>query len=165
MEASTSMNDKSLREHLKKALRWHDAHADWKSALASLAPKNRGALPPGGPHSVWQLFEHMRLAQRDIFDFCINPKHMSPEWPSGYWPKGSAPPNAAAWNKSVRSFQSDLDAMAKLVGDPKVDLFAPIPRGSGQTILREALLLADHNSYHVGQIVLVRKLLGDWTGS
>ncbi|MFZ3201705.1 MAG: DinB family protein [Candidatus Acidiferrales bacterium] len=156
------MNDKSLREHLKKSLRWHDAHADWKAALAGLSPKNRGVRPSGSPHSVWELFEHMRLAQRDILDFCINPKYVSPEWPSGYWPKHSAPPSPAAWNKSVKSFHNDLNAMAKLVSDPKIDLFARIPHGSGQTILREALLLAGHNSYHLGQIVLVRKLLGDW---
>ncbi len=156
------MNEKSLRDQLKNILRWHDAHADWKAALAGLSPKNRGARPPGSPHSVWELFEHMRLAQRDILGFCINPKHVSPDWPSGYWPKHSAPPSAAAWNKAVKTFHSDLDAMAKLVADPKIDLFAPLPHGSGQTILREALLLADHNSYHLGQIVLVRKLLADW---
>jgi len=157
------LNDKSLRDHLKKALCWHDAHVDWKGALGGLTPGNRGARPPGSPHSVWELFEHMRLAQRDILEFCVNPKYTSPEWPSGYWPKLAAPASAAAWNESLKGFQKDLEAMAKLVGNPKIDLFARIPHGEGQTILREALLLADHNSYHVGQIVLVRKLLGDWS--
>jgi uncharacterized damage-inducible protein DinB len=156
------MNDKPLRDQLKKFLRWHDAHADWKTALARLSPKNRGVRPPGSPHSVWELFEHMRLAQRDILNFCINPKYVSPEWPSGYWPRHPAPPSAAAWNKTIKAFQKDLDAMANLVANPKINLLARIPHGDGQTILREALLLADHNSYHVGQIVLVRKLLGDW---
>lgn len=156
------MNDKSLRDQLKKMLRWHDAHADWKAALARLSPKNRGIRPPGSPHSVWELFEHMRVAQRDILNFCINPKYVSPEWPSGYWPRHPMPPSPAAWNKTVKAFQKDLDAMAKLVANPKINLLARIPHGDGQTILREALLLADHNSYHVGQIILVRKLLGHW---
>jgi len=104
----------------------------------------------------------MRLATWDILEFSRDPKHESPDWPSGYWPKKPAPPNAAAWSKSVKALDRDLDAMGKLVTDPKTDLLAPIPGGTGQTVLREAFLIADHNAYHVGELVLVRRLLGCW---
>ena len=156
------MNDKSLRDHLKNLSAGTTPMPTGKPRLQAFRPKIAASVRQAVPHSVWELFEHMRLAQRDILNFCINPKYVSPEWPSGYWPKHSAPLNAAAWNKTVKEFQSDLDAMAKLAANPKIDLFARIPHGSGQTILREALLLAGHNSYHLGQIVMVRKLLGDW---
>ena len=122
----------------------------------------RGVKPPGVPHTAWQLLEHMRIAQSDILEFSRDAKHKSPPWPEGYWPKTEAPPNAASWNNSLRSFRADLKAMAKLVADKKTDLFAKIPHGTGQTILREALLVADHNSYHLGQMVLLRRLLGTW---
>jgi len=118
--------------------------------------------PPGAPHSAWQLLEHMRIAQSDILEFSRDGKHKSPPWPEGYWPKAETPPSAASWNNSLRSFRADLKAMAKLVGDKRTDLFAKIPHGTGQTILREALLIADHNSYHLGQIILLRRLLGNW---
>lgn len=159
------MDEKALREHLKKNLSWHDAHLDWKAALESLAPKQRGTKPPGAPHSAWELLEHIRLAQWDILEFCRNPKYVSPDFPSGYWPKEATPPSEAAWEKSVKTFGRDLGEMQKLIEDPKTDLFAPIAHGSGQTILREALLLADHNSYHLGQLVLLRRLIGAWPQS
>jgi DinB family protein len=159
------MSEKTLREYLQKVLNWHDAHADWKAALAGIPAKARGAKPKGAPYSVWELLEHARLAQWDLLEFCRNPKHVSPDWPSGYWPKSPAPPSAAAWGKSVREFFRDLEEMQKLVADPKTDLYAPIPWGDGQTILREVLLLADHNAYHLGQIVLVRRLVGAWKNS
>jgi hypothetical protein len=104
----------------------------------------------------------MRIAQWDILEFSRDPKHVSPEWPGGYWPKTKAPASAQAWTKSVRAFQSDLKEMCKLVADESTDLFARIPHGDGQTILREALLVADHNAYHIGELVLVRRLLGAW---
>jgi hypothetical protein len=104
----------------------------------------------------------MRIAQWDILEFSRDAKHKSPAWPEGYWPKNEAPPSAASWNNSLRSFRADLKAMAKLVADKKTNLYAPIPHGSGQTVLREALLVADHNSYHLGQMVLLRRLLGAW---
>ena len=110
------------------------------------------------------LLEHLRLAQWDILEFSRNPKHVSPPWPAGYWPKGAAPPNSAAWNKSIQQFRRDLKAMQALVANPKTDLFARIPWGEGQTILREALLVADHNAYHVAQLVDVRRLLEAWKG-
>jgi hypothetical protein len=114
------------------------------------------------PYSAWELLEHMRLAQWDILEFSRDAKHVSPDWPAGYWPGTPNPPNANAWEKSLKSFERDLTAMKKLVANPKTDLFARIPHGTGQTILREALLVADHNAYHVGQIILVRRVLGVW---
>src|SRR5262249_9158179 len=123
-----------------------------------------GKKPAGFPHSAWMLLEHMRIAQWDILDFSRNAKYESLEWPEGYWPKSEAPPSDSAWEKSVRDFREDLKEMVELVSDPKTDLFAKIPWGDGQTILREALLIADHNAYHLGQLVDVRRLLGAWAG-
>lgn len=156
------MDDKILRDYLRRFLDWHEAHADFKAAFRNFPAKDRGKRPPGGPHSAWELLEHMRIATHDILEFSRNPKHISPPWPSGYWPKKPAPPSAAAWDKSVKALEKDLQEMGKLVTDPKTDLLAPIPHGSGQTILREALLIADHNAYHSGQFILVRQLLGCW---
>jgi hypothetical protein len=156
------MDEKVLRDYLRRILSWGEAHVDWKKAVGNLPAKCQGKRPKGAEHSAWELLEHMRLATWDILEFCRDPKHVSPKWPEGYWPKKPSPPNAAAWGKSVKSLERDLDAMGKLVADPETDLLAPIPGGSGQTILREALLIADHNAYHLGQIVLVRRLLGCW---
>lgn len=156
------MDEKKLRQQLQKFMNWHEAHADWKSSLAGLAPKHRGIRPHGSPHSSWELLEHTRIAQHDILEFCRSPKHVSPDWPSGYWPTNPAPPNASAWSKSVKALLKEMEALGKLAANPKVDLLRPLAHGSGQTILRELLLAADHNSYHLGQFVLVRKLLGDW---
>lgn len=152
----------ALRQHLLDLLRGRNAHADFDTSVTDFPSRLRGVKPPGASHTAWQLLEHMRIAQSDILEFSRSAKHKSPAWPEGYWPKGEAPPNAAAWNNSLRSFRADLKAMAKLVADKKTDLFAKIPHGSGQTILREALLIADHNSYHLGQMVLLRRLLGTW---
>jgi hypothetical protein len=156
------MNEKALREQIRKFLNWHEAHVEWKSALAKLTPAVRGVRPPGSPHSPWELLEHARLAQHDILEFCRDPKHVSPDWPSGYWPPNPAPRNAAAWNKSVKALLKDTEALGKFAANPKIDLLRPLAHGSGQTILRELLLAADHNAYHLGQFVLVRKLLGAW---
>jgi hypothetical protein len=156
------MDEKILREHLAKALDWNEGHVDWKTALADFPAKHRGTRPPGASHSAWELLEHARIAQWDILEFSRNPKHVSPDFPAGYWPKAPAPPDAAAWDKSVKDFHRDSQEMQKLVTDPRTDLATPLPHGSGQTILREALLIADHNSYHLGQIVLLRRLLGAW---
>ncbi|HMD30731.1 MAG TPA: DinB family protein [Candidatus Acidoferrales bacterium] len=156
------MDEKSLREQLRQFVGWGEAHANWPDALKNLPARLRGVRPAGAPHSAWELLEHARLAQHDILEFSRNPKHVSPDFPSGYWPKSPAPPNGAAWEKSIRAFLRDREAMRKLVADPKTDLLARIPHGSGQTVLREALLTADHNAYHLGQFVLVRRLLGAW---
>ncbi len=157
-------DDQALRQHLSKLLSSAQAHVDFEAAVAGLPAKLRGERPAGLPFTPWQLLEHLRISQWDILEFSRSPKHNSPKWPDGYWPKTDAPPSAAAWEESVTRFREDLAAMEALVTDPLTDLFARIPHGTGQTILREALLLADHNSYHVGQLVLVRRALGAWTG-
>lgn len=152
----------ALRQHVLYLLRGGGAHVDFDTAIAKLPPKLRGAKPPEIPHTPWRLLEHMRIAQWDILEFSRNPSHVSPDFPGGYWPKGGAPPDAAAWTQSVKSFQRDLKEMEALVANPATDLFARIPHGDGQTILREALLVADHNAYHLGELVVVRRLLGAW---
>jgi hypothetical protein len=156
------VNEKSLREHLVNLLSGASAHVDWKASFKGVAPISRGIRPEGLPYSLWELLEHMRIAQWDILEFSRDAKHVSPEWPSGCWPKTPAPPNAKAWDKSLKAFEQDLGAMKKLVANPKTDLFARIPHGTGQTILREALLIADHNAYHLGQVLTVRRILGGW---
>jgi len=152
----------SLRQHLLELLAGGHAHAKFEDIIKDLPPNLRGQKPANFPHSPWMLLEHLRLAQWDILEFSRNKKHASPKWPEGYWPKTEAPPTADAWTKSVDQFQADLKAMQDLVKNPKTDLFAKIPWGDGQTILREALLAADHNSHHLGQLVDVRRLLGAW---
>jgi hypothetical protein len=152
----------ALRQHLLDLLRGRNAHADFDAAVTDFPSRLRGVKPPGAPYTAWQLLEHMRIAQSDILEFSRDGKHKSPPWPEGYWPKTETPPNAASWNNSLRSFRADLKAMAKLVGDKNTDLLAKIPHGTGQTILREAMLVADHNAYHLGQMVLLRRLLGSW---
>jgi hypothetical protein len=156
------ISDGSLRKHLIELLDWGHAHVTFERAIGGLPANLRGAKPPGLPHTPWRLLEHMRICQWDILRFSIDAKHVSPEFPAGYWPAGDAPPDASAWDRSIAAFRADLQAMMDLVANPKTDLFAPIPHGQGQTILREALLLADHNSYHLGQLVTVRRLLGAW---
>jgi len=151
-----------LREHLGNLLRKDEAHAGLEKTLAGLPAALRGKKAPGLPHTVWQLLEHLRLAQWDILEFSRDQNHVSPEWPKGYWPETDAPPDAAAWDRTIEAFQKDLKAMVDLVSDPATDLYAKIPWGDGQTILREALLVADHNAYHLGQIVSVRQALGAW---
>ncbi len=155
-------NDKSLREHLVKLLDGGQAHATFDAAVKGLPAELRGKRPKGAEHSPWELLEHMRIAQRDILEFSTDSKYAAPNWPDDYWPESPKPPNDNAWAKSVRAFNADLEAMRKLVADESTDLYAPIQHGDGQTILREALLVADHNAYHIGQLVLVRRLLGAW---
>jgi uncharacterized damage-inducible protein DinB len=155
-------NDKALREHLVKLLNGGDAHADFDSAIRDLPTELRGKTPPGAEHSPWELLEHLRIAQWDILDFSTNPEYKEKEWPKEYWPASEAPPDDNAWDESVRTFREDLKALCDLLEDEKTDLFAKIPHGNGQTILREALLVADHNAYHLGQLVLLRRLLGAW---
>ncbi len=157
-------HEQSLRQHLLALLAGGEAHAKFEDVVKDLPPKLRGTKTAKFPHSPWMLLEHLRLAQWDILEFSRNPKHVSPNWPSGYWPKTEAPPNVGAWNKSIQHFRRDLKAMQKLVANPKTDLFARIPWGDGQTVLREALLVADHNAYHLAQFVDVRRMLGAWKG-
>ena len=132
---------------------------DLKSALRDFPAGLRGRKPDGAPHTSWQLLEHMRIVQADILAFSVDRNHVSPEWPEGYWPDKDAPADERAWNQSVSKFLSDLNAVCELVRDPARDLFANIPHGTGQTLLREALLVADHNAYHLGQLLTVRQIL------
>jgi DinB family protein len=162
MTKNKSISD-PVREQVIKLLRGGQAHLTLDAAIKDFPAKLRGVKPKGAPHSAWQLLEHLRIAQWDILEFSRNAKHMSPSWPDGYWPKTEKPPSEAAWNKSVTSIKKDMVAMEKLVEDPNTDLYAKIPHGKGQNILREALLVADHNAYHIGQILLLRRLLGAWT--
>lgn len=155
-------HDESLRKHLVSLLTEANAHATFDDAVKDLPTALRGKVPKGAEHSPWQLLEHLRIAQWDILEFSRDAKHKSPDWPSGYWPGAPEPPDEKAWDKSVRAFRKDLTAMCDLIADPATDLYGKIPHGDGQTILREALLIADHNAYHVGQLVLVRRLLGAW---
>ena len=155
----------ALREHLVFLLKRGDAHVDFDAAAANLPPTLRGAKVAGVPHTAWRLLEHLRIAQWDILEFSRNPRHVSPPFPDGYWPQGDAPPDEGAWDRSLAAFRADLQAMQDLVADPATDLFAPIPHGTGQTILREALLVADHNAYHLGQLLVLRRALGAWSGS
>jgi hypothetical protein len=155
-------SDKALREHLLELLTGGHAHLDFEKAIAGLPAKLRGAKPPGLPHTPWRLLEHMRIAQWDILRFSVDPTHVSPEFPDGYWPSGDVPPDSHSWDRSVASFRADLQAMKDLVANTETELFKSIPHGQGQTILREALLVADHNAYHLGQLVTVRRLIGAW---
>lgn len=155
-------NQALLRKHLVNLLTSKEAHADFEAATKDMPAKLRGQRPKGAEHSPWELVEHLRIAQWDILEFSRDPKHKSPEFPAGYWPGTPTPASEDAWDKSVKAFRKDLKAFCDLVASESTDLFAPIPHGDGQTILREALLAADHNAYHVGQLVLVRRLLGAW---
>ncbi|MGE5245181.1 MAG: DinB family protein [Betaproteobacteria bacterium] len=157
------VSEDTLREHLVRLLEWHDAHADFDGAVADLPSEARGRTPKGAPYSPWQLLEHLRIAQHDILDFCRNPQYREMDWPDDYWPSSAAPASDADWDGSVAAFRRDRAALQALARDPKIDLSAKIPHGSGQTYLREILLAADHAAYHVGELVLVRRLLGVWT--
>ena len=154
--------DKSLRDHLIELLNGGHAHATFDAIVANIPANLRGKRPANYPHSLWMLLEHLRLAQSDILEFSRNPKYRAPKWPDDYWPKTAAPPTPAAWNASIKKFRADLKAMQALVKNPKTDLFAKIPWGDGHTILREVLLLADHNSHHLAQIIDLRRLLSNW---
>ena len=149
-----------LQQHLLNLLDFKGAHLSLDEALRGLPPALRGKKVRGAPHTIWQLLEHMRIAQWDILEFSRDAKHVSPKWPEGHWPESASPPSEAAWKKSVKAFRHDLEQMKELVsGSDEEQLYARIPHGDGQTLLREALLLADHNSYHLGQLVMVKKML------
>ena len=153
-------SDKSLRQHLNDLLQGGNAHVKFDDVIADFPAELRGQKAANLPHSAWMLLEHMRIAQWDILEFSRDRNHKSPDWPKGYWPASDNPPSATQWNGSVRQFRGDLKEMEDLVKNPKTDLFAKIPWGDGQTVLREALLVADHNAYHLAQIVDLRRLLG-----
>ena len=153
------MQDQALRVQLANVLGWQDAHVGFERAVAGIPVALRGRVPKGSPYSLWQLVEHLRIAQHDILDFCVNPAYKEKRWPEDYWPAKAAPPSARAWSTSVQKYRQDLASLQALARNRKVDLFATIPHGSGQTYIREILLVADHTAYHVGQIVMMAKHL------
>ena len=152
----------ALRQHLAGILDWHDAHATFDDAVADLPPDHRGIAPPGLPYSPWQLIEHIRLAQADILAFCTRPDYQELKWPDDYWPATPAPPDERAWEASIAAYHRDLAQLQAMARDESRDPFTKVPAGTGQTFLREFLLVADHTAYHVGQLVVVRRLLRDW---
>ena len=155
------MND-PVREQVINLLRGGQAHLTFEEVIKDFPEKLRGVKPAGAPHTAWQLMEHLRIALWDILEFSRDANHVSPAWPEGYWPQTEAPPNDAAWNNSVAAIKKDLQGMVELVENENTDLYAKIPHGTGQNILREALLVADHNAYHIGQLMLLRRLIGAW---
>ena len=153
-------SDQALRDQLLELLSGGEAHTDFDSAIGDWPVQLAGAKVANFPHTALMLLEHMRIAQWDILEFSRNPKHVSPKWPEGYWPASEAPENEKAWTTAVAEFKKDLRTMEQLVANRKIDLYGKLPWGDGQTLLREALLLADHNSYHLGQLVMLRKCMG-----
>jgi len=158
--SNSDPSQRALREHLRYLLRGGGAHAHFEDAIGDWPVQLAGAKVANFPHTAWMLLEHMRLAQWDILEFSRNPKHISPQWPAGYWPKSEAPPSEKAWHDSIASFKKDVRAVERLVVNRETNLYGKIAWGDGQTILREALLVADHNAYHLGQLVMLRKCIG-----
>jgi hypothetical protein len=160
--ATSTNQDKALREQLVKLLTDSEAHANFETAVKDLPADLQGKRPKGAAHSPWEMLEHLRIAQWDILEFAHNAKHKSPEFPAGYWPKSPEPPDAKAWEKSAAAFRADRKSLCDLINNESTDLFAKIPHGDGQTILRQVLLAADHNAYHIGELILLRRILGAW---
>ena len=154
-----------LRALLQSALAWQDAHVTFDGAIADLPPELRGARVPGILWSPWQLLEHMRRVQSDIVDFCVNPAYEEKQFPDDYWPPSTEPPSAAAWDESVAAYRADLAKAQEIAADTTLDLFAQIPHGTGQTYARELVLIIDHTSYHIGQMLILRRALGAWPGA
>jgi hypothetical protein len=155
-------SDQKFRDQLAALLDWEDAHVGFSTAVDGIPPEHRGRQPQGLPYSPWQLVEHIRRTQRDILEFCRNPKYQEMKWPDDYWPSSIAPSSAAEWDDSIRSCHDDRQALQQLATDATVDLGTPIPHGQGQTCLRELVLAADHAAYHLGELIVVRRLLGIW---
>lgn len=156
-------NNSCLRQHLLYLLKGDGAHAEFDAAVKDFPTNLRGTTPKGASHTPWEVLEHLRIAQRDVLDAIQDPKHVSPEFPAGYWPSSSAPKSAKQWDSSVEAFRADFEALMQLVSNDKTELLAPLPNTDGQTIMRKVLMAADHNSYHLGEFILLRRLLGAWT--
>ena len=154
--------DRALRKQLVEFLRGGSVHAELKTVIEGFPADKRGAKPKGAAHTAWQLLEHIRIALHDLYEFSTNPKYVQPDWPADYWPREDAPPSEAAWNTSVQAVEKDLAAFEQLIGEPSTNFYATIPWGDGQTILREVLLAGQHTSYHLGQLVSLRRELGMW---
>ncbi len=161
--AAKPASDSALREQLIALLHGGHAHVTFEKAVEGFPAERAGERPAGSPYSAWELLEHLRIAQNDILRFSQSADHVSPEWPKGYWPGGPAPADRGAWSKSVAAFLDDRAEFEALLHDPSRDLNTAFAWGDGQTLLREALVLADHNAYHIGQLILVRRMLGAWT--
>jgi hypothetical protein len=155
-----TQHDRELRQHLLYLLKESGAHATFDAVIGDWPVQLAGVKVANFPHTAWMLVEHLRIAQEDILEFSRNPKHVSPAWPEGYWPSSEAPPNEQAWKASIAAVKDGQRATEKLIADPKINLYAKLPWGDGQTVLREVLLLADHNAYHVGQLAMLRKSIG-----
>lgn len=154
--------DTALRKQLAALIEGGHAHATFDDAVADMPLDQVGTRPPGCPHSGWELLEHLRIAQKDILEFSRSAEWKSPKWPEGYWPGSPRPKEPELWIHSVESYRKDQAEFLKLLANPAHDLMKPLSWGDGQTLLREALLIADHAAYHIGQLVLVRRLLGAW---
>jgi hypothetical protein len=159
------MDETALRRQLQKLLDWQDGHVGFDAAVKGIPPRLRGVVPGSLPHSAWQLVEHVRLAQADILEFCVSATYQEKKWPDAYWPKSPVPKSPGAWTASIAAFRRDRRSLQRLAANRDVDLFAAIPHGTGQTLLREILLAADHTSYHVGQLIVLRRALKIWGGS
>ncbi len=159
------MSDQGIRDHLGHMVGGEGAHAGFDKIVANFPVALRGVVPDGTAHSAWQLLEHLRIAQWDILEFSRDAEHQSPEFPTGYWPESALPPSEAAWDNSIESFKADRQEMVALVANPATDVFATIPHGTGQTVFKEAYVVAKHNSYHLGELVMLRRLLGIWSES
>jgi DinB family protein len=157
------MKDQLLRDHLVHLLKGDGAHVDFDAAIKDLPVKLRGAKPAGVLHSPWELLEHLRIAQRDLLDSMTDPKHVSPEFPDGYWPRTATPVSAQDWDSSVNAFRTDLEALVGLISTESTDLLAPLRNTDGYTVMRKVMLAADHTSYHLGELVLLRRTLSAWT--
>jgi uncharacterized damage-inducible protein DinB len=157
------IDEKALRAQLVKLLDFEEAHVGFDRAVKDIPPRMRGKVPANGEHSLWELLEHLRIAQGDILEFCRTAKYKEKKWPDDYWPASAAPRSASAWTKAIADYRRDRKAFQRLAANTRIDLLATIPHGTGQTYLREILLAADHAAYHIGQIVAVRKQLGIWT--
>lgn len=154
--------DRSIRDQLVQLITWEDAHIGFDRALEGLPAAARGTVPKNMAHSIWQIVEHMRISQEDILEFSHDPNYEEKNWPDHYWPASHAPADEEAWQRSVAAFREDREKFCRLLVDPARELFLPLPWGDGQTLVREAMLVADHNAYHIGQIVAVRRALGMW---
>ncbi|HEX2249340.1 MAG TPA: DinB family protein [Gemmatimonadales bacterium] len=155
----------AVREQLSRLLEWNEAHMSFDAAVRDFPDSLRGVQPEGLPYSPWQLLEHLRITQHDILEFCINPDYVEPRWPDDYWPEEPAPVSRSAWDTSIEQFVRDRAALQRLSLDRRIDLESKIPHGQGQTYLRELLLAADHAAYHLGELIVVRRLLGAWPPS
>ncbi|MDJ0364621.1 DinB family protein [Hymenobacter sp. H14-R3] len=152
----------ALVAELTALLAGGNAHVPFEQAVADLPAPLRNQVVPSLPYTIWQLVEHVRIAQHDIVEFCVDPAHVSPEWPAGYWPSPTPGADEAGWQAALQQIEADQQRFIELLEDPATDLLAPLPHGTGQSLLREALLIGDHAAYHTGEIILVRRLLGAW---